>query len=522
MACRLPLKSLALATALSLGTVGGVGAATKPATSTQLAALLEKLNQRVQKLEQANAELRHELAASRAATPEVATTASTTAVAAVERRLLNLEQQQEQLTNSLEDEYISEKEPDLSARLKAVETQTQAMSGPMKKLKDLDGISGGMGLSMVAQKPLDSGMGDAQLGYRTDAFVSLPLGTIGDIDQTVFAQFRLGQGNGLTGLPSSYSNPLATAFQLGGLDSSHSVALLAQAYYQASIPLPLGGFKPASKQRLEITVGKMDPFAFFDQNAVAGDETRQFLNSVFVHNPLLDAGGDIGVDANGFAPGLRASLLDSTDKLQSWRLSLGVFGAGDKGANYQGSLGAPLVMLQAETQQRLFGGLLGNYRAYAWSNPQATPFAFDLPLVDTSLTAPERHTGWGLSMDQRIGDGLTVFARYGQQTNGQVKFDRALTVGAEANGSYWSRGGDSLGLALGWLRSSDAYRDYAFAHANAPQTIDGSEQVAELYYRWRVAKQFELSPSLQFIGKPGGVPSAQDIRILGLRSQFTF
>ncbi len=499
MRCPPPLKTLVVATALALGAAGGASAA----TNTQLDKLLEQLNQRVQKLEQANADLQRELAARRAGV--AATQAPASGPTALERRLLALEQQQTVLAHSLEQDTISEKEPDISARLKAVEARAQELAGPMGKLKALDGIKGGMSLSMVAQKSLGANAEDGQLGYRTDAFVSLPLAPIGDTEQTLFAQLRLGQGAGLGGLPSSYANPNATAFRVNGLGAAASVALLAQAWYQASIPLPLGGFKPASKQRLEITVGKMDPFVFFDQNAVAGDETRQFLNSVFVHNPLLDAGGGIGVDANGFTPGLRVSLLDSSDKLESWRVSLGLFGAGDKGANYQGSLGAPLVMLQAETQQRFFGGLLGNYRAYAWSNPQATPFAFDLPLADPALSAPERHNGWGLSMDQRVGDGMTLFARYGQQSQGEVKFDRALTVGAEANGSYWSRGGDSLGLALGWLR-----------------TVSEPERVAELYYRWRIAKQFELTPSLQFIGNPGGDSSAQDVHIVGLRSQFTF
>jgi carbohydrate-selective porin OprB len=179
-------------------------------------------------------------------------------------------------------------------------------------------------------------------------------------------------------------------------------------------------------------------------------------------------------------------------------------------------------MLQARSSQRFFGGLLGNYRAYAWSNPQSTPFGLDLPLADTTLAAPERHSGWGLSMDQRLGDGMTLFARWGQETMGQVRFDRALTVGLEANGSYWSRGGDSLGLGLGWLRTSNAYRDYKLTDPADPRAMGESERVAELYYRWRVAKQFELTPSLQFIGSPGGDPGAPDVRILGLRSQFTF
>lgn len=505
MACPVPLKSMALAALLGIGVVGGASAT----TNAELANLLEKLSARVQGLEQVNAELQRQLASASAAVPTLQAPAAT----GMEQRLQALEQQQTVLARSLDTETISETEPALSARLKAVETQAQELAGPVGKLKVFDGIKGGLSLTMAAQKSFEPGVADSQLGYRADALVSLPLEPMGDIQQSVFAQFRLGQGAGLGGLPS-YSNPNATAFQLqGGLRADDSVALLAQAWYQASIPLPMGGFKPESKQTLEINVGKMDPFVFFDQNAVAGDETKQFLNSVFVHNPLLDAGGDIGVDANGFTPGLRVALLDSSDKLESWRLSLGVFGAGDKGSNYQRSLGAPMVMLQAETAKRFFGGLLGNYRAYAWSNPQAVPFN-----LDSAVTAPERHNGWGVSMDQRVGDGMTLFARYGHEAKGNVKFDRALTVGTEANGSYWRRGGDSLGLALGWLRTSDTYRDFTATTT----AIKGAERVAELYYRFRVSKQFELSPSLQVIGNPGGDPSAQDVRILGLRSQFTF
>jgi hypothetical protein len=497
------MKSVALAALLGLGLGGGAHAA----TNAELAALLDKLNSRVEKLEQDNARLQRELAASRAV-PPAATQATDPALA---QRVQALEQQQGQLAKSLASDTISENEPDLSARLKAVEAQAASLSAPVSKLKALDGITGAFSLSMVAQRSLGTAHNDKQLGYRADATVGLPLAPIGDVEQSLFAQVRLGQGGMLSGL-SSFSNPNASAFQLGGgLRADDSVALLAQAWYQADIALPWGGFKPQSKQKLEITVGKMDPFVFFDQNAVAGDESRQFLNSVFVHNPLLDAGGDIGVDANGFTPGLRVSLLDSSDRLESWRLSLGVFGAGEKGSSYQRSLGAPLVLLQAETTRRRMGGLAGNYRVYAWSNGQGAHF-------DPAQTAPQRHVGWGVSADQRVGDGLTLFARFGNQLKGNVAFDRALTLGAEANGSYWSRGGDSLGLALGWLRTSEAYRDFQ----SASVAHGGSERVAELYYRWRVGKQFELSPSLQWINRPGGDADARSAHVVGLRSQFTF
>ena len=136
------------------------------------------------------------------------------------------------------------------------------------------------------------------------------------------------------GLGYFASAPNAVAFRASGSNPDDSVAILGQAWYQAAIPLPFGGFKPYSRETLELTFGKMDIFGFFDQNTAAGDESRQFLNSVFVHNPLLDAGGEVGVDANGFQPGFVASYVNARDKMQPWRLSFGVFGAGERGANY--------------------------------------------------------------------------------------------------------------------------------------------------------------------------------------------
>lgn len=501
MASLLKPSALALAIAAALG-----NAAAAPLSSAELERQLQQLTARMEKLEQRNAALEGELRATRTQTNNVPATGG------IDQRVLALEQQQQNVERGLQSDRLSENEPELSARLKAIEMQSPGMLSAARKIGALDGITAGLSLTSVAQKINGAGAQNSQLNYRGDAYVSLPLSRVGDVEHKIFAQFRLGQGAGIAAL-SSYAKPNASAFQMqGGLRADDAVANLAQAWYQANIPLPLGGYKPHSKETLELGFGKMDPFVFFDQNAVAGDETRQFLNSVFVHNPLLDTGGDIGVDANGFAPGLRLSYSNVRQKPQTWRLSAGLFGAGEKGANYQRSLGAPLVLLQAETEQRLFGGLAGNYRIYAWSNPQAAHF-------DDTQSAAERHSGVGFSLDQRIGDGVTLFARYGQQLKGHVKFDRALTLGSEFNGSYWSRGADSIGLALGWLKTSTDYRDFSRA-ANAP--ISGTEGVAELYYRWRFSKQFELSPNFQYIAHPGGASQAAALLLWGLRAQLNY
>lgn len=503
MRLRLPLKGLSAAVTLLCASTGG--AATL--STDGLAQLVDKLKQRVERLEMRDAELERQLRAGRA--PRSNTESPT--VADIEMRVQALEGEQARTMRALESDRLSENEPELTARLKAVEMEARSAQSAARKIEALQGISAGISLTTMAQKPYGSVGAYSQLNYRGDAFVTLPLSRIGDIEQRLFTQFRLGQGAGLNDLPS-FSRANGAAFRvLGGLRPDDSVAVLAQAWYQASIPLPFGGHKPRSRETVEMNFGKMDPFVFFDQNTAANDETRQFSNTIFVHNPLLDAGGDIGVDANGFTPGFRLSYVNFMNTPATWRVSLGIFGAGAKGANYQRSLSAPLVLLQAETEQRLLAGSPGTYRIYVWRNAATSG-------LDENAAATGPHVGWGLSADQRIVDGITLFGRFGQIMRGHARFDRALTIGSEIIGSCWDRGGDSIGLAIGLLSTSRDYRD--LSASSTP--VNGAERVAELYYRFRVSKQFELSPSLQHIGNPAGVRRAGAIKILGLRAQINY
>lgn len=539
---RHPLLRLApLAVALSVGFGPAAHAAdtTKKTSQADLLQLLEQLNQRMEKLEQRNADLERQLLQRDA--PAAAATSTAKAPAApvalnitrstspeLEARLQALEAHKNALDQGMESEEISEREPEITARLKAVEYQSLNMLKAARTIGALDGITAGISFTTVAQKPYGLGNNSAvtgsQLNYRGDVFVTLPLDNIGDIESRVFAQFRLGQGQGLNGI-DSFAKPNASAFRVQSSQPDDSVAVLGQAWYQATIPLPFGGYKPRSREKLEINFGKMDPFVFFDQNAAANDETRQFLNTVFVHNPLLDAGGDIGVDANGFAPGFRMSYFNEEQKPENWRASVGIFGAGPKGSNYQRSLSSPLIIGQLETSQK-YDGLTGNYRVYYWQNGQALKYGLGEFLADGVTPNPsyavERHSGWGLSFDQRIDDGLTFFGRYGQQITGNVRFDRALTVGAEINGLYWDRGGDSMGVALGWLKSGKNYRTDApllIENSYAPQ---GAERVAEVYYRYRINKQFELTPDFQYFGKPASNPDLPNIKVIAVRAQISY
>lgn len=124
---------------------------------------------------------------------------------------------------------------------------------------------------------------------------------------------------------------------------------------------------------------------------------------------------------------------------------------------------------------------------------------------------------------------LTLFARYGQSTRGRVKFDRAFTLGGRLGGYAWGRPHDRIGLAFGWLDSSSEFRAAApTLDADADGRPDfgftpgGAEKIAEFYYAWQVNDNLQLTPSWQWIGSPGGVESAEDVSILGLRAKAAF
>jgi len=473
-----------------------------PALAAPDSATLQKLMERMEKLEARNAEL--------------------------EKQVKSLKTESEEIAKGLDSPRLSENEPELTVRLKAVEKDTLEMKKSASLADKFEGIVVDAALTTVAQHasglPTGTADGGGQLNYRADVSVELPLDPIGDIEQKVFAHVRIGQGQGLNGafgnLGLFASAPNSVAFRASGANADDSVAILGQAWYQAAIPLPFGGFQPYSREKLELTFGKMDIFGFFDQNEAAGDESVQFLNSVFVHNPLLDAGGEVGVDANGFQPGFVASYLNYRDGAEPWRLSLGVFGAGDRGANYQKSLSTPLLMVQAEKQVKMFGGLSGNYRAYAWTRSQVT----ELDGVSTA-----KHTGFGVSVDQQVGDGIKLFGRYGQLVEGELPFDQALSVGAEISGNYWGRGADAIGVGASWLKASSAYRaaggegdldgdgtaDFTF-------TPSGAEKVAEIYYRFRVSPQFEITPDFQWIGNPGTNRNADSVKVFAVRANIAY
>ena len=429
----------------------------------------------------------------------------------MEKRINSLEKENKILKTSLDQPYISDSEPEITARLKAVESLANSYRSVARTVENLQGIETSVGLTMMAQSLSGASKQSKndELNYRADATVSLPAGSIGASEGFFFSHFRMGQGLGLENPEQAFSSLNGTSFQRPGSTTSDSTVLLAQAWYQLDIPLPLGGNPDLSREHVELNVGKIDPFMFFDQNSIADDETHGFINQSFVHNPLLDVGGDIGVDDFGFTPGVRAAWVNDTLSPAQYSVSMGIFGAGD-GASFEDSLSNPLTIVQIDTKQNLFVGLSGNYRLYYWHNANAQ----DLDENQQS------HAGIGLSIDQKVDGYLTLYTRLGWQTQGEVKFDRALTLGADFGGSYWQRAGDAIGLSFGYLAISDEYKAKSADLVGVNGT--GSEQIAEIYYRYRINSQLTVSPNVQVIRRAGGDEQASTLSAYGVRAQLNF
>lgn len=412
---------------------------------------------------------------------------------AMQERLTRLETRNAELERRLaEGASASGKDGALSARIEDLESEVVALSRKPDPMARFEGVSVGASLTMVAQHAKSGGVDESQATARADVEIELPGGSIGDAQGRIFAHLRAGDGDGLTNNAFATSN--ATAFNF-------SQPALMQAWYQLDVPV---GGRSGNLGQFEVTVGKIDPFGFFDGNNLADDESEGFLNLAFVHNPLLDAGGDIGVGTHGASPGLRLAYVSDINGGNHVTASLGVFGAGSNGANYLDSFSKPFTIAQLEYAGKVLNGREGAYRLYAWNNARAD---------DAINGGTERHAGWGISLDQQVTDHAGLFARYGDSTKGNLNFDRAFTLGGQLSGASWGRDDDRIGLAFGTLKTSAEYRNAGSG--------SGSERITELFYAWQANKGVQLTPSLQYISNASGTGGG-GVTVWGLRAKASY
>ena len=227
---------------------------------------------------------------------------------------------------------------------------------------------------------------------------------------------------------------------------------LLEAWYRHSFIL-------AQDISLEATFGIIDSTAYLDGNEFANDEVGQFMNEVFVNNPLLnlpsyDAGGVLELSVKDFA--IKGLVMGSRTEE-------------DRGYNYYGlELGYSLNSSLGQ----------GNYRVTGYITTED---------FEGRGGEEERFEGVGISIDQKIGELVGIFARFGwQDDDAQIERDQLYSIGLNLNGKAWGREEDELGLGYAYLEGAD----------NAE--IDNTHAV-EGYVKFKVTDYSDLSLDIQYV-----------------------
>ena len=330
---------------------------------------------------------------------------------------------------------------------------------------------------------------------RTDASYSADIELykeFKDIKGSAFAHLEIGQGAGLDDHMSLYSSVNRDA------GDSEAKVELTELWYEQML----------FDDKVVLTFGKLDPTVYFDNNEVANDETTQFLSSIFRNSPVVEFPDNSAGIRLGYTPvdwlALEYGLFDGT---ASWN-----------------KIGDSLFNIGQIAFKTNFMDLSGNYRFYGWyNNTRHTKWQDD-------EKEKEAGYGFGISIDQKANDIVTLFARYGWQdpkvynpeltATGDFEYslEHAWSAGFQVEGKPWGRENDILAFAIGQAIASDDYK-------KATSRLGKSEGHLEAYYKIHVNDHLSVSPDFQYIWNPFGkdiADSTNRICVFGVRAQVDF
>ncbi len=228
-------------------------------------------------------------------------------------------------------------------------------------------------------------------------------------------------------------------------------------------------------QKLSLVIGRVDLTNYFDANAAANDETSQFLSDALVNNPAL------GLSENG------AGMTVVYDPKKSFSFRMGYQQSTSVASNLSDSL---FLLLEAGYQFNPFHMGEGNYRAW---------YRKDNTENDASA--------YGISIDQKLAAGITLFARYGSAENViSNNRDKYYSTGLQFTGGLGLYPEDTFGIG------------YAYAD---PATVE-KEKLLEGYYNLAMTEKLRLTFSLAYLQERRGNSTTDAYVIPGMRLQASF
>lgn len=354
-----------------------------------------------------------------------------------------------------------------------------------------EGLNIGAGATFVVQGTEGANATGSKGEDVTDAGYSIDLEIEKEFDDlgTAFLHLETGDGAGVEDELTLFSNVNRDA------DDSNNSVSVTEAWYEHNL----------FDKQFAVMFGKIDATALMDQNAIAHDETTQFLGRIFRNASTIqfpdNTAGAHGLFTPTEAPWIELEGM-ALDGDNGWE-NIGdeVFAAG-----------------QVNFKPELVAGKEGNYRFYVWYKDTD-----HIKWKDASKMQEENY-GFGTSIDQEITDTVTLFGRYGWQnpevyaSGADFSLEHSWSAGCRILGSLWGRDEDRLGLAAGMDMPSEDYKDSRNRKAD-------NEGHFEAYYACRVNEHLTVSPDFQLIWDPYGndVSDRDDtIYVFGTRAQVDF
>jgi hypothetical protein len=285
-----------------------------------------------------------------------------------------------------------------------------------------------------------------------------------------------------------------------------------------------------SRNRIEITAGKLAASDLFDLNRYANTTRQQFMNWDLFQNTAWD----FAADTRGYTNGVALAWIHPLWALRVGSFQMPTVANGNKfdsdlrrarGDHIELTLIAPATGTIARFLGYMNHARMGSY-AEALSIARVTKTIPDIAADDK----PGRSKyGWGVNLEQPLADnGETgAFARIGGNDGKNESFvftevDRHISAGFQLSGIHWGRIDDRVGIAGVQTEIVKIHRDYLNAGGLGFLLGDGRlnygpEQLMEAYYRAQLGAYFQVGPDVQYIRNPGYNRDRGPATVLSLR-----
>ena len=227
-------------------------------------------------------------------------------------------------------------------------------------------------------------------------------------------------------------------------------------------------------QRLALTAGRLDLTNYFDQNAIANDESTQFISDALVNNQML------GLANNG--TGIAAEF----DAKTGFRFKFGLQQSNTDATNLSDSM---YTLTEVGYTFTPFALPEGSYRVW----------------FRTDNTSPTIRTGVGLSVDQKLSPAVGLFARYGRQE---------VDLGRD---HFYSAG---VGFQTGFILNPED--TWGVGYAQMELASGEREKLAEGYYNFHLTERLRLSFHLTHVLDRPDSSSKFGYLLPGVRFQAAF